>query len=99
MHRAYDIADIPNYTNKHKFGFLVSEPHKYFGTFVVINIGMVLFYVFSVEWSRWYLAMFSLIFHFLSIFFMVILAFVDPGIIPKIFGGFESTDYSKIPIS
>ena len=60
---------------------------------------MILIYVFTVEWSRWYLAALTVLFHFSTIFFMIILAFMDPGVIPKIFPSFEHSHYKDIPIS
>ena len=48
---------------------------------------MILFYIFSCSIEK-HLALFiiAIIFHVLSLVFMIILAFADPGIIPKIYG-------------
>lgn len=98
-HRAYDIADIPNFSNKHKYGFIISQPKKYFATLILLNVSMVLFYVFATDSKHWYLILFTAIFHVLSNLLMGILSFKDPGIIPKIFGSYEHPFYKNIPIS
>ena len=61
---------------------------------------MALFYVFSSSaHDNLALLILGAFFHFLSIFFMVILAFADPGIIPKIYGEYELKELKRIPIS
>jgi hypothetical protein len=69
----------------HKYGFLISEPKKYIATFVTINVGMALVYVFSTKHQYWYLAIIAGFFHLLVLVFMVVLGRVNPGIVPKIF--------------
>ena len=97
--RAYQLAEIPNMHNKYKYGFIVSEPKKYFSTLAVINIGMIIYYVFTATQGKWYLTMLSAIFHVLTNIFFAALAFVDPGIVPKIFDRYESAELGRIPIS
>ena len=87
-YKVHQLADIPNYSNREKYGFLVSQPKNYLGTFAVINIGMGLMYAFSTHTDLWVLIALSAIFHVLVIVFMLILAWVDPGIIPKIFSNY-----------
>lgn len=82
-----------------KYGFMVSEPHKYLGTMAVINVGMGLFYAFSTSPTYWYLIVLSALFHFATVALMIVLALIDPGIIPKIFSNFEQPDLRRIPIS
>jgi hypothetical protein len=60
---------------------------------------MILVYVFSTNAKYWYLIVFSVIFHVLTMVCMLLLAWVDPGIIPKIFSAYENKDYKAIPIS
>lgn len=98
-YKVHQVADIPNYKYKQRFGFMVSEPRKYFATLAAINIGMILLYVFSTNPQYWYLIVFSVLAHASTVVFMVILALVDPGIIPKIFSNYEHPAYRKIPIS
>ena len=43
----YEVAEVPTYENYSKWGFMISEPIKYFSTLATIIIGMILFYVFS----------------------------------------------------
>lgn len=78
---------------------MVSEPKKYFATLSVINIGMILLYVFSTDVKYWYLIVLSVIFHVATVMFMIFLALIDPGVIPKIFSNYEHPAYRKIPIS
>lgn len=67
---------------------MISEPKKYFGTFMIINVGMSLLYAFSIWRDLWILIVFTVFFHFSTVVFMLMLAWVDPGIIPKIFSNF-----------
>lgn len=83
------MADIPNFENKMKYGFLVSEPKKYIGTMFTINIAMILVYIFSTSHDYWYLAVVAAFFHLLVILCMIALAVVDPGIIPKVYSHYE----------
>ena len=59
------------------------------GTVLAINIGMILFYIFTVSTKRLYLLILSAIFHFLTDLFLIVLACIDPGVIPKIFSSYE----------
>ena len=61
---------------------------------------MGLFYGFSISLDKYIvLLILAVIFHFFSILAMIILAFANPGIIPKVYGTYEHKDYKKIPIS
>lgn len=60
---------------------------------------MCLVYAFSTDPKYWYLIVLEVIFHIATIIFMVFLAVVDPGIIPKIFSHYENPTFRKIPIS
>ena len=80
---------MPIYANKTKYGFMISEPKKYFATFISINVGMALIYAFSTNEREWYLILLSAILHVLTIGFMIALALIDPGIIPKITSKYE----------
>ncbi len=61
---------------------------------------MGLFYGFSISVHKYIvLLILAAIFHLLSLLTMIILAFADPGIIPKIYGTYEHKDFKKIPIS
>lgn len=78
---------------------MVSQPKNYIATFFTINIGMALFYAFSTHPDLWALIVFSVFFHISVVALMLLLAWVDPGIIPKIFSNYEHPGYRKIPIS
>ena len=98
-HAVADIAEIPNYENYKKYRCLVSQPKRYIATFLTLNIGMILFYVFSTSTQKHLpLLVLAIIFHLLSLAFMVVLAFADPGIIPKIYSEYEHENFKKIPI-
>jgi hypothetical protein len=87
-YKVHQVANIPNYNYKQKYGFMVSQPKNYFATASVINIGMILFYVFSTNPNYWYLIVLSAIAHVSTMIWMFLLAVIDPGIIPKIFSNF-----------
>jgi hypothetical protein len=55
---------------------------------LAINVGMILLYAFSTYREFWYLIVLSVIFHVLTVILMLVLAWVDPGIIPKIFSDY-----------
>lgn len=99
----HQLADIPNFENKVKYGCLVAEPGKYLATMLLINLSMIIVYI-SVARptleppSYWYLVIIVGFFHVLSVFLMVVLALADPGIIPKIFSRYENKQYKRIPI-
>lgn len=80
---------MPNFQNYHKYRFMISEPTKYFSTLCTIIVGMTLFYIFSTRAENWYLIVLVAIFNLLTYIFMGILAFADPGIVPKIFSNYE----------
>lgn len=94
----HELADIPNFENQVKFGFLISEPRKYLATFLLINIPMVLVYYSAANINQWYLGIIAAAFHFLALVCMLILGFKDPGIIPKVFSRYENRQYESIPI-
>ncbi len=98
-YKVHQVAEIPNYRNKKRFGFMVSEPQNYVATFLGINIGMCLLYAFSTDANYWYLIVLAVLFHVATDVFMIFLALVDPGIIPKIFSNYENPCFRKIPIS
>lgn len=98
-HYVYEVDDAPTFKNLKKWGFVISEPAKYLSTMGSIIIGMILFYVFSSREGTWPLVMLAAIFQVMTLFFMVILAFTDPGIIPKIFSNYEYQEFRRIPIS
>jgi hypothetical protein len=98
-YKVHQVANIPNYNYKQKYGFMVSQPKNYFATASVINIGMILFYVFSTNPNYWYLIVLTAIAHASTMIWMFLLAVIDPGIIPKIFSNFEHPGFRKIPIS
>lgn len=78
---------------------MISEPKKYFGTLALINIGLGLMYAFSTHPDLWIFIVFTVFFHIATDVFMLMLAWVDPGIIPKIFSNFQNPNYRKIPIN
>lgn len=98
-YKTYQVAEIPNYNNMKRFGFMISQPKNYFGTMLVINVGMGLMYAFSTDPDYWYLIVLAVLAHVGTMVFMLMLAWVDPGIIPKIFSNYELPAFRKIPIS
>jgi hypothetical protein len=64
-----------------------------------INIGMILFYVFSTNSTYWYLIAITAISHFFTVILLLLLAWIDPGIIPKIMSTYEQPAFKNIPIS
>jgi len=78
---------------------MVSQPKNYIATFFVINLGMALLYAFSTHSDLWPLIVITVFNHVGVIICMLVLAWVDPGIIPKIFSNYEHPGYRRIPIS
>jgi hypothetical protein len=94
----YEVADTPIYSNKIKCGLLVSEPFNYFATLTAINLGMALVYGFSSNLEYEPLFSLTVICHVLTMVWLLLLALVDPGIIPKVLTGYEFPDLQKIPL-
>jgi hypothetical protein len=87
-YKVHQVANIPNYNYKKKYGFMVSQPKNYFGTAAAINVGMILLYIFSTNSIYWYLIVLDVLSHVSTMIWMVFLAIIDPGIIPKIFSNY-----------
>ena len=95
----YEVSDVPNYENyKECFGFLVSEPKKYAGTHVLIWFAMILFYIVTAFKAPIVLVVITVLLNILVQIFLLILGFVDAGMIPKILSGYENKRHRKIPL-
>lgn len=87
--RAHEVTETVNYINKRKYGLLLSEPSKFMGNMVLLNVTMGLVYAFSTQHEYWYLALPAALCHVLAFIFMVVLARVDPGFISKVYPTYE----------
>lgn len=95
----YEVSDVPNHENyKQYWGFLVSEPRKYFGTHALIWAAMVLFYIVTAFKSPVALVVCTVLLNILVQVVLIVLGFTDPGMIPKILSGYESKKLKKIPL-
>lgn len=60
---------------------------------------MGLFYGFQASIDEYLiLLILAILFHLLAVISMIILAFADPGIIPKIHGAYEHKEFKHLPI-
>lgn len=75
----------------------VSEPWKYAGTHILLHCGMILHYFATFGFLDPALAVINILLHILSTFVLGVLAFTDPGMIPKILPSYEKLPYRKIP--
>lgn len=71
---------------------------KYLGTHAAIIVGTTLYYIFTAPYAPTPLLILVIIFHFLTFLSLIILAYKDPGILPKILPSFESPNLTHIPI-
>lgn len=62
--------------------------HKYIGTHLTLFFSMMLYYAVTAPSSSIGLLIISLILHILSTFFLIVLAYKDPGIMPKILNNY-----------
>ena len=61
-------------------------------------MGTTLYYIFTASYAPTALLVFVIIFHLLTFLSLIVLAFKDPGILPKILSSFESPNLTQIPI-
>ena len=61
---------------------------KYLGTHFAIVVGLILYYVFTAPYTNAGLVVITIIFHILTFIVLIILAYKDPGILPKILTNF-----------
>jgi hypothetical protein len=95
----YEVSDITNYeAYKQCRGFLVSEPKKYIGTHVLFWAGAILYYTVTAFKTPPGLLVISIILNLTIQFFLLVLGFTDPGIIPKVLSGYENKQLRKIPL-
>ena len=71
---------------------------KYLGTHAAIIVGTTLYYIFTAPYAPTALLILVIIFHLLTFLSLIILAYKDPGILPKILPSFESPNLTHIPI-
>ena len=83
-----EVAEMENYQCYRFFGCLLSEPKKYLGTHLIIMLGMVGYYACSARYQNIASITITAFIHFITVSILVILAFKDPGIIPKILPDF-----------
>lgn len=84
------VSQIGNFQYYHFYKCLLSEPQKYAGTHGLIMIGIFMYYVFCAKYQHPAAVLFTVILHIIVLFDMVILAFRDPGILPRILTNYEN---------
>ena len=67
----------------------MSEPKKYFGTHMLIFVGLMLYYIFTASRAPGGLVVLSVILHLTTIGVMIVLAYTDPGMVPKVLVQYE----------
>ena len=84
----YKVAEVDNYKYYNHFGCLVSEMPKYLGTHAAIIVGTTLYYIFTAPYAPTALLVLTIIFHLFTFVTLVVLAYKDPGILPKVLPSF-----------
>lgn len=92
-----EVSQIGNYQYYHFYKCLLSEPKKYIGTHSLLLIGILMYYIFCAKYQHPVIILFTVIFHILVFCDMIVLAFRDPGIVPKILPGYENAQLTEIP--
>ena len=72
---------MPNYHHFPKFSIYISEPLKWFGTFGLVLLGIVIYYACTARYQNAGVIALTAIFQVSTIVIMVILAFRNPGTI------------------
>lgn len=86
--------------NIHVFKLLLSSnPRNYFLTHLLILVGTVLYYVFTLKYNPIPLYVITIVAHVACILTLIVLAFIDPGIVKKTMEGFEYADLHSIPLN
>ena len=83
-----DVADMGNYKYYKFHGCLLSEPKKYFGTHLMLMAGMLIYYICTAKYQHPLPIVLTVLLHISVLAVMFVLAFKDPGIIPKILPNF-----------
>ncbi len=80
-----------NYVTWGKYGgFLISEPKKYIATHILFLCLMIVYYAATApKIDNIGIVIFTVLLHLSVIIMMLILAVVDPGIIPKVLPKYE----------
>ena len=86
--RLFEVADMGNYTYYEKYGCLLSEPKKFIGTLALYCIGFTLYYAVSVQYQHPFIIASIALTQVSALLMLIILAFKDPGIIPKVLPNF-----------
>ena len=71
---------------------------KYLGTHILILFGTVISYAAICALSPVIFIVLLVLFHIVTLIVLIILAYVDPGIMPKILPGYEREELKNIPI-
>ena len=95
----YEVSDVANYESyKDCFGFLVSEPRKYFGTHALFWLGAIIYYAVTAFKAPIALVVITVLLNILVQVMLLFLGFTDPGMVPKILSGYENKQMRKIPL-
>ena len=71
---------------------------KYLATQLAILIGMILYYIFTAPNTNGGWIAITVILHVITFGVLIVHAYKDPGILPKILTNFESPNYVHIPV-
>lgn len=88
-HKLFEISETVNHESYKILGCLISEPKKYLGTHLLLFFGLLLYYIFTASRSPPVLIAITVILHIITIVVLIILAYTDPGMLPKILVTYE----------
>lgn len=85
-----NISLTGNYKYYHFYKCMLSQPAKFIGTQIVFLFGMLLYYIFCAKYQHPLPITATVIFHLLTVFVMIVIAFKDPGIVAKVLPHYET---------
>ena len=88
-----------NYKYYKQFKVLLSEPEKFLATQLLNFVGILIYYICSARYQAYGVIIITGLSQISLIIVSAILAFYDPGIIPKILPNYEESEFQKIPIN
>ena len=85
----YSVSDVVSYDTYKEWGCLISEPRKYIGTHILFWVGLILYYVVTAWKAPIALVVITVVLNLIVELMLIILAFTDPGMIPKVLVAYE----------
>lgn len=76
----------------------LSQPRKYLGVLILLQVSMVVYFIFTAPAASPLLLVLTCIVYLTSTMVNLLFPFVDPGIIPKILFSYEKQETENIPL-